>query len=90
MCENREGYDKFNPINHIASWATPTLVISNELDYRVPAVEGLAAFQILQAKGVESRLLSFPDEGHITTKPDNRLHWWHVVLDWCALYTRDG
>ncbi|KAJ5770129.1 uncharacterized protein N7511_002180 [Penicillium nucicola] len=62
MYKSRNGYDKFNPINHIENWSTPALIISNELDYRVPILEGLAAFQILQAKGVESRFLSFSDE----------------------------
>ncbi|CAG8218315.1 unnamed protein product [Penicillium salamii] len=87
MYKFRNGYDKFNPIDHIENWSTPALIISNELDHRVPIVEGLAAFQILQAKGIESRFLTFPDEGHTTVMPDNRLHWWHVVLDWCTQHT---
>lgn len=87
MYQSRKGYDRFNPIDHIANWSTPALIISNEKDYRVPITEGLAAFQILQAKGVDSRFLSFPDEGHTTVKPDKRLHWWHVVIDWCTQYT---
>lgn len=87
MYQDRTGYERYNPLNHIQNWATPTLVIANELDYRPPITEGLSVFQILQAKGIESRLLSFPDEGHITEKPANRLHWWHTVLEWCAVHT---
>lgn len=78
------GYDKYNPVNHTNEWATPALIIANELDYRVPVEQGLAVFQILQAKGIASRFLSFPDEAHVTEKPDNRLHWWRTVLAWCA------
>ncbi|KAF7718727.1 Peptidase_S9 domain-containing protein [Penicillium ucsense] len=87
MYKRREGYDKHNPINHIEKWATPELVIANEKDYRVPVTEGIAAFQILQAIGVESRFLSFPDEGHVVVQPDNRLHWWRVVIEWCLKHT---
>ncbi|CEJ91186.1 hypothetical protein VHEMI06916 [[Torrubiella] hemipterigena] len=88
MYEDSSGYDKFNPIDHVDKWSTPALVIANELDYRVPVVEGIAVFQILQAKGIESQLLSFPDEAHITVKPENRLYWWHVVLEWCARHAK--
>ena len=84
---DRSVYEKYNPLNHTRHWTTPTLVIANELDYRVPITEGIAVFQILQARGIESRFLSFPDEGHITTKPANRLHWLHTVLDWCLKHT---
>lgn len=88
MYEDDTGYDKFNPMEYVDKWATPALVIANELDYRVPVVEGIAVFQILQAKGIESQLLSFPGEAHVTVKPENRLYWWHVVLEWCARHAK--
>jgi dipeptidyl aminopeptidase/acylaminoacyl peptidase len=40
-------------------------VIHNELDYRLPITEGLAAFNALQSRGVPSRFLMFPDENHV-------------------------
>ena len=42
-------------------------VIHSELDYRLPICEGLAAFNVLQARGVPSKLLMFPDENHVST-----------------------
>lgn len=42
------------------------LVIHNELDYRLPISEGLAMFNVLQARGVPSKLLVFPDENHVS------------------------
>ena len=39
--------------------------IHSELDYRLPITEGLAAFNVLQAKKVPSKLLVFPDENHV-------------------------
>jgi dipeptidyl aminopeptidase/acylaminoacyl peptidase len=41
-------------------------VIHSELDYRLPISEGLAAFNVLQAKGVPSKLVVFPDENHVS------------------------
>lgn len=40
-------------------------VIHNELDYRLPVSEGLAMFNVLQARGVSSKLVVFPDENHV-------------------------
>jgi dipeptidyl aminopeptidase/acylaminoacyl peptidase len=52
------------------------------LDYRLTISEGLAAFNVLQCKGVESQFLTFPDENHWVLKPENGLVWHKVVLDW--------
>ncbi len=51
-------------------------IIHSELDYRLPICEGLAAFNVLQARGVPSRLLMFPDENHVST---------YLPLPWSAL-----
>jgi dipeptidyl aminopeptidase/acylaminoacyl peptidase len=64
------------------NWATPQLVIHSELDYRLTISEGLAAFNVLQSKGIESQFLTFPDENHWVLKPENSLMWHEVVLDW--------
>lgn len=66
LWENREAYEKWDPARFAAEWATPELVIHSELDYRLPITEGLAAFNVLQARGVPSRLLMFPDENHVS------------------------
>jgi dipeptidyl aminopeptidase/acylaminoacyl peptidase len=35
---------------------------------RLPVVEGLAPFNVLQSKGIPSKLLVFPDENHVSLK----------------------
>lgn len=76
-----ETWEKWNPAQYTANWATPELVIHSELDYRLPITEGLAAFNILQQRGVESRFLTFPDENHWVLKEENSLVWHTVVLN---------
>lgn len=66
LWDNREGYEKWDPAKYTGEWATPHLVIHNELDYRLPVSEGLAAFNVLQTRGVDSRFLCFPDENHVS------------------------
>ena len=33
---NPAGYAKHNPVDYVAQWKTPTLVVHGQLDYRVP------------------------------------------------------
>ncbi|KAL7938345.1 Alpha/Beta hydrolase protein [Trichoderma chlorosporum] len=62
--------------------APPTLIIHGEKDKQCSITEALTAFNSLQAQGVPSRLLTFPDEGHVAMKPENTVMWYDVVLDW--------
>ncbi len=79
-------YAKWNPMPHAGNFKTPTLVITNERDYRVPFGQGLQMFTALQVQNVPSKLLMFPDEGHWVLKPGNSCVWHSVVLDWLHRY----
>ena len=61
---------------------TPTLVIHGALDYRVPDAQGLAYYNTLKARGVDARLLWFPDENHWVLKPRNSKLWYGEFFDW--------
>ena len=41
---------------------------------------------MLQARGVESQLLTFSDENHFVLKPENSLVWHKTVLNWIRKY----
>ena len=47
-------------------------MIHGALDFRVPDAQGLGMFTALQRRGVPSRYVCFPDEGHWIAKPANR------------------
>jgi dipeptidyl aminopeptidase/acylaminoacyl peptidase len=80
--------EKWNPVNHVAKWKTPTLVIHGEKDYRIPYSQSLAAFTALQQQGVESKLLVFPDENHWILKPKNSIQWHQTVFDWVGKHLK--
>ena len=82
-----ENVEKFNPVNHVAKWNKPMLVIHGTRDYRIPYAQGLAAFTALQRKGIPSRLLMFPDENHWVLKPNNSIRWHHEVEQWLNQWT---
>jgi len=77
-----ELYEKYSPSQYVANWKTPMLVIHGELDYRVPLEQGLSTFTALQRRGIESKLLVFPDEDHWVLRPANSLTWHREVLGW--------
>jgi dipeptidyl aminopeptidase/acylaminoacyl peptidase len=72
----------------VENFKTPTLVIHGELDYRVPVGQGLQLFTGLQMRGVPSKMLLFPDEGHWILKPQNSMLWYNSVIDWITEWTR--
>lgn len=77
-----QNYEKFNPVNHVANWKKPMLVVQGQLDYRIPIEQGLATFTALQRQGIESKFLYFPDENHWVLKPHNSVKWHDTVNDW--------
>jgi dipeptidyl aminopeptidase/acylaminoacyl peptidase len=79
---NPNGYETANPVDFVSRWRTPMLVIHGEQDFRIPYSQGLAAFTALQRRGIESRLLVFPDENHWVLKPADSVLWYHTVLEW--------
>ncbi|HYV95854.1 MAG TPA: S9 family peptidase [Gemmatimonadaceae bacterium] len=69
---------------------TPTLVITNEQDFRVPVDQGLQLFTALRRNGVASKGLDFPDEGHWVLKPLNSKRWHEEVFSWMKKYLEPG
>jgi len=71
-----------SPHAFAANMKTPTLVVHGAKDYRVPDAQGLAYYNTLKAKGVDARLLWYPDENHWILKPANNVVWYHEFFDW--------
>lgn len=80
--ENPAMYARWSPHKFAKNFATPTLVTAGELDYRVPYDQSLQLYTTLQLKGVESKLIMFPDEGHWILKPQNSEFWYTNVMSW--------
>jgi dipeptidyl aminopeptidase/acylaminoacyl peptidase len=84
-----QNIERFNPVNHVAKWRVPMLVVQGELDYRIPAEQGIATFSALQRRGIESQLLLFPDENHWVLKPHNSVLWHSTVNAWLKHWTSE-
>jgi dipeptidyl aminopeptidase/acylaminoacyl peptidase len=82
-----ELFEKSSPHFGAANFKTPTLVIHGAQDFRVPVNHGIELFNTLQNRGVDSRLIYFPDENHWVLKPANSLYWYAEVRQWIDRYT---
>ncbi len=81
-----DAIDRWNPARFARGFRTPMLVIHGERDYRVPPTQALAVYNIHKAKGVEARIVFFPDENHWILKPRNSLVWNREVHAWLKRY----
>lgn len=85
--ENPVNYEQFNPVNHVADWRVPMLVVQGGKDYRIPPSQGISAFTALQRRGIPSQFLYFADENHWVLKPQNSVQWHDTVEAWLKKWT---
>ena len=82
-------YNQFSPHRFVGNWKTPLLVIHGEKDFRVPVTQGMEAFTAAQVRGIPSRFLYFPNEGHWVLSPQNGVLWHRIFFDWLSRYCRE-
>jgi len=88
--EKPEEFARYSPHTSAGNFKTPTLVIVGQLDQRVPLNHGIELFNTLQNRGVESRLIYYPDENHWVLKSQNSLNWYQEVHDWLTKFAAPG
>jgi len=83
-------YQSISPHYLAGDFRTPALISHGQLDYRVPVGQSFEIFRTLQTKGIESRLIYFPDENHWILKPQNSLYWYEQVQAWIGRFAEPG
>lgn len=79
-------FRQYSPHLFVKNWDTPILIIQGGKDFRVPESEAFQAFQAAQLKGIPSRLLYYPEEGHWISKAQNSVVWHREFLGWLHRY----
>ncbi len=82
----RKFFERCSPHLSADKIRTPTLIITNEQDFRVPVDQGLQLFTALRRNGIQSKALSFPDEGHWVLGALNSKRWHETVFGWIKQY----
>lgn len=88
--EGKTVYEKISPHYYAGSFDTPALIVHGQLDYRVPVGQAFELFRTLQERGLESRLIYYPDENHWILKPNNSITWYHEVREWMERFAEPG
>ena len=65
-----EAYRAQSPITYAANIRTPTLVMANTGDFRVPMPQPLKLYRALKDNGVETKFIAYPISGHDAADPD--------------------
>ena len=77
-----------SPHLSVEKWDTPILITHGEKDFRVPISESMQAFQAAQLRGIPSRFLWLPDEGHWIQNPHSSVLWQREYYSWLDKYLK--
>ncbi len=79
-------YERMSPSKYTENFATPTLIITGEKDYRVPYTQSIRYFTDLQKKGIDSRLIIFKNDGHWPSGLKSMPLYYNAHLEWFHKY----
>jgi dipeptidyl aminopeptidase/acylaminoacyl peptidase len=65
----RAAYAAESPITYVANVRTPTLILSDTRDQRVPVSQAYTFYHALRDRGVPVKFTAFPRAGHFATDP---------------------
>ena len=82
----RKSFARCSPHRFADRIRTPSLVITNQQDFRVPVDQGLQLFTALRRNGVESEGLVFENEGHWVLGALDSRRWHEAVFGWMRKY----
>ncbi len=86
-----EKYWQHSPLKYIGNAKTPTLIIHSIEDYRCWLDQAIQLFTALKIRGVDSRLVLFPNENHNlsrTGKPKHRIKRLEELIGWFEKYLK--
>ena len=83
---NSDLYKKFSPSEYTQNFATPTLIVTGQLDFRVPYTQSIQYFTTLQTLGIPSRLIILKNDGHWPNNVKSMPLYYDAHLDWFHKY----
>jgi dipeptidyl aminopeptidase/acylaminoacyl peptidase len=84
----KENWIKNSPITYAENVKTPTLILSDIGDERVPISQSYTYFRVLQDNGIESKFIAFPITGHTPTDPIRTKEMNRFILEWLDKYLK--
>jgi dipeptidyl aminopeptidase/acylaminoacyl peptidase len=84
----KENWIKNSPITYAVNVKTPTLLLSNIGDERVPITQSYQYFRVLQDIGTETKFMAFPISGHYPADPLRQKEIQKYILEWLGTYLK--
>ncbi|GAB3590168.1 alpha/beta hydrolase family protein [Hymenobacter daeguensis] len=84
--ENLARYRAQSPIARAPRWHTPTLVLHNVNDYRVPIANAYKLYHALKDNHVPVRFVAFPITAHVPSDPVRSAEWNRLWVEWLDQY----
>ncbi len=85
-----DAYWRVSPLRHVARVTTPTLILHGERDARVTPAQGQEFYRALTVRGVPTRFVLYPREGHPIEERAHQLDLLRRVLEWFDSYLAIG
>jgi dipeptidyl aminopeptidase/acylaminoacyl peptidase len=86
--ERLKAYAEQSPITYAAKIRTPTLIMTNTGDYRVPPTQAFKLYHALKDNGVETRFVGYPQPGHNAVDPVSQRDVQRRWMEWIDQYFR--
>ena len=77
-----KAYREQSPITYAANMKTPTLILSDTLDARVPIAQSYKLYHALKDNGVEVTFVGYPAPGHFPDDPVRKRDLYRRWLEW--------
>lgn len=77
-----KAYREQSPITYATNIRTPTLVMSNMEDFRVPPTQAFALYRAMKDNGVETEFVGFTGRTHASADPVNSRERARLWVDW--------
>ena len=84
--ENLAHYRAQSPLARATRWRTPTLILHNVGDFRVPISNSYKLYHALRDNGVPVRFVAFPIAAHVPSDPVRSAEWNRLWLEWLDQY----
>ncbi|KAL1192700.1 Acylamino-acid-releasing enzyme [Cardamine amara subsp. amara] len=81
-------FHQMSPISHVSKVKTPTLFLLGTKDLRVPMSNGLQYMRALKEKGVQIKVLVFPNDNHPLDRPQTNFESFLNIGYWFKKYCK--
>lgn len=85
---NLQAYRAVSPLTYFRNVRTPTLILSDMYDVRVPAAQSYAFYHALHDRGVPVEFYQWPVHGHFPGDPVRTVDVYRYWIDWIEKYVK--